>query len=150
MNAVAGGAQVTGTTSKVPVLGLLGQNSDFYLFAIKTPRKDVKSSIVFFEFVSMDDLTLRQKQKKNKGDRDFKLPTESFTSSFGRLRQKIAPKSVQHVQHDYFSLIQPIKSLICGVVVLAGGSFVGGQYHYLIDIGNINALLKFMFYIVLI
>ena len=28
---------------------------------------------------------------------------ENFTSSFGRLRQKIAPKSVPHVQHDYYS-----------------------------------------------
>ena len=28
--------------------------------------------------------------------------TENFTSSFGRLRQKIAPKSVPSVQHDFF------------------------------------------------
>ena len=42
---------------------------------------------------------------------------ENFTSSFGILCQTIAPKSVPHVQHDYFFLIQPIKSLICGVVV---------------------------------
>ena len=28
---------------------------------------------------------------------------ENFMSSFCRLRQKIAPKSVSHVQHDYFS-----------------------------------------------
>ena len=27
----------------------------------------------------------------------------NFTSSFGRLRQNIAPKSVPHVQHDYVS-----------------------------------------------
>ena len=32
------------------------------------------------------------------------LKYENFTSSFGRLRQNIAPKSVPHVQHDYFSL----------------------------------------------
>ena len=31
-----------------------------------------------------------------------KLKFENFTSSFGRLRQNIAPKSVPHVQHDYF------------------------------------------------
>ena len=31
------------------------------------------------------------------------LKYEKFTSSFGRLRQKIAPKSVPHVQHDYLS-----------------------------------------------
>ena len=30
------------------------------------------------------------------------LNNEHFTSSFGRLRQIIAPKSVPHVQHDYF------------------------------------------------
>ena len=30
------------------------------------------------------------------------LKYENFTSSFGRLRQKIALKSVLHVQHDYF------------------------------------------------
>ena len=40
----------------------------------------------------------------------------NFTS-FGGLRRKTAGKSVPHVQHDYFFLIQPIKSLICGVVV---------------------------------
>ena len=31
------------------------------------------------------------------------LKYETFTSLFGRLRQKIAAKSVLHVQHDYFS-----------------------------------------------
>ena len=31
------------------------------------------------------------------------LRYENFTSSFARLRQNIAPKSVPHVQHDYFS-----------------------------------------------
>ena len=29
---------------------------------------------------------------------------ENFTSSFGRLRQEIAPKSVPHVHNDSFSL----------------------------------------------
>ena len=46
------------------------------------------------------------------------LKYENFTSSFGKLRQKSVPKSVPHVQHDYFSLFnQSIKSLVCGVVV---------------------------------
>ena len=31
------------------------------------------------------------------------LKYENFTSSFGRLRQNIAPKGVPHVQHYYFS-----------------------------------------------
>ena len=30
------------------------------------------------------------------------LEYENFTSSFGRLRQNVAPKSVPYVQHDYF------------------------------------------------
>ena len=31
------------------------------------------------------------------------LKYENVTSSFGRLRQQIAPKKMPHVQHDYFS-----------------------------------------------
>ena len=44
------------------------------------------------------------------------LKYENFTSSFGRLRQNIAPKSVLRAARLFF-FIQPIKSLICGVVV---------------------------------
>ena len=32
-----------------------------------------------------------------------KFKNANLASSFGGLRQKIAPKSVPHVQHDYFS-----------------------------------------------
>jgi len=35
------------------------------------------------------------------------LKYENFKSSFGRLRQNIAPKSVPHVQHDFFSSFNP-------------------------------------------
>ena len=46
------------------------------------------------------------------------LKYENFTSSFARLRQNIEPKSVLHVHAARLSFfIQPIKSLICGVVV---------------------------------
>ena len=45
------------------------------------------------------------------------LKNENFTSSFGKLRKKSEPKRVLHVELDLFFLIQPIKSLICGVVV---------------------------------
>ena len=46
------------------------------------------------------------------------LKYENFALSFGTLRQNIEAKSVPHVQHDYlFFFIQPIKLLICGVVV---------------------------------
>ena len=47
------------------------------------------------------------------------LKYENFTSSFGRLRQKFAPKSVPHVQYDYFSSFNQSNQLICGVVVAA-------------------------------
>ena len=50
------------------------------------------------------------------------LKYENFTSSYCRLRQKIAPKRVPHVQHDYF-LIKTIKSLICGFVVAVADPF---------------------------
>ena len=33
------------------------------------------------------------------------LKHENFTSSLGRLRHKIVPKSVTHAQHDYFSTL---------------------------------------------
>ena len=32
-----------------------------------------------------------------------KLKTENLRSSFGRLRQKCSPKSMPHVQRDYFT-----------------------------------------------
>ena len=48
------------------------------------------------------------------------LKCENFTSSFLRLRQNIAAKCVpSYLQHDCFFFIQPIKSLICGVVDVA-------------------------------
>ena len=54
------------------------------------------------------------------GTNDFrvKAKNERFTAA-GSLycRKHIAPKSVPHVQYDYFSSFNPLKSLICGVVV---------------------------------
>ena len=48
----------------------------------------------------------------------LKLPYENFTSSFGRLRQNIAPKIKRATRAArLFFFIQPIKSLICGGVV---------------------------------
>ena len=52
------------------------------------------------------------------------LKNENFRSLFGRLLQNIAPKSVPHVQHDYFSyfnqsnhaflqVCQPRHRLVC-------------------------------------
>ena len=57
-----------------------------------------------------------------------KAKNKRFTAASSRCHQnltinmkdcveKIALERVLHVQQDYFSLIQPIKSLICGVVV---------------------------------
>ena len=60
----------------------------------------------------MKDLLLRAPVVVN-GTSNMKI----FTWSFGRLRQNIAPKSVPHMQHDVFLFVQPIKSLLCSVVV---------------------------------
>ena len=40
------------------------------------------------------------------------LKYENFTSLFERLLHKIAAKSVPHVQHDYVSLFNQLKSLL--------------------------------------
>ena len=52
--------------------------------------------------------------------------------SFGRLRQKMLLKCVPHVQHNYFFLIQPIRSLFSGAVfavafVLAKNSLINAM-----------------------
>ena len=46
-----------------------------------------------------------------------KLKYENFTSSFSRLRQKHCTKKRAGRAARLFFFIQPIKSLICGVVV---------------------------------
>ena len=51
------------------------------------------------------------------------LKYENFTSLFGRLRQKIAAKSVPHVQHDYFSLFN--QSDHCFLASSVIGSLIG-------------------------
>ena len=45
------------------------------------------------------------------------LKYENFMLSFGRLPHEIAPKGMPREQRNYFFLIQPIKSLICGVAI---------------------------------
>ena len=65
---------------------------------------------VFMERQRMKDLQLRA---------GVVVKTSNMESSRRRLGdygKKIAPKSVPHVQHEYFSLTQPIM-LTCGVVV---------------------------------
>ena len=76
--------------------------TQIFIFLRSKPKERRKKFNCFFWICIHGWLNSSSKTEKNKGDRDFKLPTESFTSSFGRRRQKIAPKSVQHVQHDYF------------------------------------------------
>lgn len=63
------------------------------------------------------------------------LKYENFTSSFGGLRQGIAPMSVLHLQDDNF-LIQSIKSLICNVVVAVA---VGDRFFNSLLLSNWNA-----------
>ena len=45
------------------------------------------------------------------------LKYENFTASFGILRQNIAPKKRAARAARLFFFLQPIKSLICGVIV---------------------------------
>ena len=48
----------------------------FLSFCDQNPWKDVKSSIVFFELVSMDELTFRQKQKKIRVTGTLSVPSK--------------------------------------------------------------------------
>jgi len=52
------------------------------------------------------------------------LKNENFTSSFGRLGQKVSPKNRAPRAARLFTLIQPIKSLICDVVVAISYSLI--------------------------
>ena len=52
------------------------------------------------------------------------LKYENFTSSFGRLRQKIVPKRVPHVQHDYFSSLNQSNHLFVALSSPLPSSFL--------------------------
>ena len=61
---------------------------------------------VHFRFLGTDGFHVKAKNERFSPASSCcrqNLKYENFTSSFGRLRQNIAPKSVPHVQHDYFS-----------------------------------------------
>ena len=71
------------------------------------------------------------------------LKFDNFTSSFGRLRQNIAPKSVPHVQHDYFviidlwcsllfliTIVTPVKSLYFARLARSPPSFHTCAFHF--------------------
>ena len=61
---------------------------------------------VYFRLLGTNGFLVKAKNKRftaasSRCRRNLKY--ENFTWSFGRLRQNIAPKSMLHVQHDYFS-----------------------------------------------
>ena len=59
-----------------------------------------------FRLLGMNDFHVKAKNERfTAADSRFrqKFKNANLASSFGGLRQKIAPKSVPHVQHDYFS-----------------------------------------------
>ena len=61
-----------------------------------------------FRLLGMNGFHVKAKKERftaagSRCHRKFKNAT--LASSFGGLRQKIAPKSVPHVQHDYFSTL---------------------------------------------
>ena len=61
---------------------------------------------VHFHFLGMNGFHVKAKNERFTAASSRcrqNLNRENFMSSFGRLRQNIAPKSVPHVQHDYFS-----------------------------------------------
>ena len=61
---------------------------------------------VHFRLLGTNGFRVKAKKKRftaASSRRRQNLKYENFPSSFGRLRQNIAPKSVPHVQHDYFS-----------------------------------------------
>ena len=53
-----------------------------------------------------------------------KLKYENSTSSFGRLRDKIATKSVPHVQHDYFSSFNQLNNQLVALSLSLQSSFL--------------------------
>ena len=61
---------------------------------------------VHFRLLSTNSFRVRAKKERFTATSSRcrqNLKYENFPSSFGRPRQNIAPKSVSHVQHDYFS-----------------------------------------------
>ena len=65
-----------------------------------------KKSEVHFRLLGMNCFHAKTKNERFTAENSRcrqNLKYENFTSSFGRLRQKNAPKSVPRVQHDYFS-----------------------------------------------
>ena len=58
-----------------------------------------------FRLLGTNGFHVKAKSAKSAASSRFcqNLKHENLTWSFGRLRQNIAPKSVPHVQHDYFS-----------------------------------------------
>ena len=59
---------------------------------------------VHFRLLGTNGVHVKTKNERSTAEGSrcrYNLKCEYFTSSFDRLRQKIAPKSVPHVQHDY-------------------------------------------------
>ena len=105
----------------------------FLSFCDQNPWKDVKSSIVFFfKFVSIDDLTFRQKQKKIRvtGTLKYLLPRGIFyvwwqegNRSYKRLIscRSLLELSIQHM-HSPTTIhkLRPVKGLfvVCALPVV--------------------------------
>ena len=75
---------------------------------------------VYFRLLGTSGFHVKAKNERFRttgSRRRHSLKYEKFTSSFDRLRQKIAPESVTHVWHNYFprsiNQINPIPTLTC-------------------------------------
>ena len=75
--------------------------------------------LVPFHLIGRNSFLVRQKMRDSMLRARVVVRSSNLKITCGRLAdyvKQIALKSVLHVQHDYFFLVQPIRSLICGVV----------------------------------
>jgi len=93
------------------VLVTLYRQGEVYFPSLGTIGFHVKATAVNLSFLKNERFTAAGSRCRQN------LKYENFTSSFGRLRQKNCARKRAARTARLFLLIQPIKSLICGVVV---------------------------------
>ena len=92
-----------------------------------------KIAEVYFHLLGTNGFRVREKSFPAEGLRcrqNFKY--ENFSSSFGKLRQKIAPKSLPDMQHDYFSLFNQSNNSFVALPLLLLPSFLKTSYYKLL------------------
>ena len=84
---------------------MLNTEVEFVIFLalLMTTKLACTTGIMEALIAVFDSLLETREERKRDSPCRQNLKYENFTSSFARLRQNIAPKSVPHMQHDYFS-----------------------------------------------